>query len=309
MRTNDGRRGRFFTSPRSRSPHHGHHRAETPAHSSRKRRIECDANSRLADSDAPGPKRRKTGQETRPWVFSTRDFSACRDRFVIVSYNILGVENALKHPDLYKHVEPENLDWNQRKRRIRRELRRYSPSIMVRLSPSSVTCPIPFSSRGRELSSSDGGRGSASWTPAMLDFLRRYMFTRPEDLPRARVVWVSTAQTNFRKSMWEAQDKAAKTTDSQDPIGWMDYGSRHKLERTPTFCELFDRTHKWKGMDDSVSESARTIGETYDRTMADRYVEGTPQPDLDPEAWVNATGGPRKGRVYDFRDSLDTTLV
>ncbi|MQM01534.1 hypothetical protein Taro_034292 [Colocasia esculenta] len=62
-------------------------------------------------------------------------------------------------------------------------------------------------------------------------------------------------------------------------------------------------------MDDYVSESARTIAETYDRTMADRYAEGTPQPDLDPEAWVDAAGGPRKGRVYGFGDSLDTTPV
>ncbi|MQL99166.1 hypothetical protein Taro_031887 [Colocasia esculenta] len=41
-------------------------------------------------------------------------------------------------------------------------------------------------------------------------------------------------------------------------------------------------------------EQTRGFGfmETYDRTMADRYVEGTPQPNLDPEAWVDATGGP-----------------
>ncbi|MQM20468.1 hypothetical protein Taro_053488 [Colocasia esculenta] len=32
-------------------------------------------------------------------------------------------------------------------------------------------------------------------------FTRRYAFTRPEDLPRARAVWESTAQTNLRKSM------------------------------------------------------------------------------------------------------------
>ncbi|MQM21794.1 hypothetical protein Taro_054839 [Colocasia esculenta] len=52
-----------------------------------------------------------------------------------------------------------------------------------------------------------------------------------------------------------------------------------------------------------------TISETYDRTIADRYAEGTPQPDLDLEAWVDAAGGPRQGRVYDFGDSLDTTPV
>ncbi|MQM20083.1 hypothetical protein Taro_053098 [Colocasia esculenta] len=178
-------------------------------------------------------------------------------------------------------------------------------------------------------------------------FTRRYAFTRPEDLPRARVVWESTAQTNLIKSMWEARDKAMKTTGNRDPMAWLDYGpvwlrrdyweslcerwatgpwqewsqaakrnrsthpekNHHELERAPTFRELFDRTHKRKRTDDYVSESARTIAETYDRTMVDHYAEGTPQPDLDPEAWVDAARGPRKGRVYDFRDSLDTTPV
>ncbi|MQM06595.1 hypothetical protein Taro_039423, partial [Colocasia esculenta] len=84
---------------------------------------------------------------------------------------------------------------------------------------------------------------------------------------------------------------------------------RYELKRAPTFHELFDRTHKRKGTYDYVSESARTIAETYDKTMADRYVEGPPQPDLDLEAWVDAARGPRKGRVYDFGDSLDTTPV
>ncbi|MQL75481.1 hypothetical protein Taro_007857 [Colocasia esculenta] len=163
--------------------------------------------------------------------------------------------------------------------------------------------------------------------------------------------------------MWEAQDKAMKTTGNQDPMAWLDYGLvwlrrdyweslyerwatgpwqewlqaakrnrsthpeknvhtsgsvsyathsqklHHELERVPTFRELFDQTHKQKGTDDYVSESARTIAETYDRMMADRYVEGTPQPDSDPEAWVDAAGGLRKGRVYGFGDSLDTTPV
>ncbi|MQL74430.1 hypothetical protein Taro_006791 [Colocasia esculenta] len=194
-------------------------------------------------------------------------------------------------------------------------------------------------------------------------FTQRYMFMRSEDLPRARVVWESTAQTNFRKSMWEARDKATKTTGSHDPTTWMDYGPvwmrrdyweslchrwatrpwqersqaakrnraahpeknvhtsgfvsyaihsqklHHELERAPTFRELFDQTHKRKGTDDYVSESARTITETYDGTMADRYAEGTPHPDLDPEAWVDAARGLRKGRVYGFGDSLDTTPV
>ncbi|MQL76539.1 hypothetical protein Taro_008916 [Colocasia esculenta] len=116
----------------------------------------------------------------------------------------------------------------------------------------------------------------------------RYTFMRPEDLPRARAVWESTVQTNLRKSMYEALDKAMKTI-----------GSR-------------DHTHPEKNVHTSGSVSYATHSqklEAYDRTMADCYAEGTTQPDLDPEACVDAAGGPRKGRVYGFGDSLDTTPV
>ncbi|MQM01715.1 hypothetical protein Taro_034471 [Colocasia esculenta] len=103
---------------------------------------------------------------------------------------------------------------------------------------------------------------------------------------------------------WQERSQAAKRNRAVHPEK-----NRHELERAPTFRELFDRTHKRKGTDDYVSESTRTIAKTYDRTMADRYAEGTPQPNLDPEAWVDAAGGPRKGRVYGLGDSLDTTPV
>ncbi|MQM10068.1 hypothetical protein Taro_042958 [Colocasia esculenta] len=106
---------------------------------------------------------------------------------------------------------------------------------------------------------------------------------------------------------WKERSQAAKHNRAAHPKKNVHTsGSRHELERAPTFCNLFDRTHKQKGMDDYVSNSARTITETYDTTMADRYAEGT-QPDLDAEAWVDVVGGQRKGRVYGFGDSLDTT--
>ncbi|MQM04768.1 hypothetical protein Taro_037571 [Colocasia esculenta] len=117
------------------------------------------------------------------------------------------------------------------------------PDDRVRLPPSSVTCPIPFSSGKlmcncwRKIDLGSASRYITSLLhahiPGLVDsskefplsvwdmlfdmFTRRYMFTRPEDLLQARAVWVSTAQTNFRKSMWEAQDMAAKIAGSQDP--------------------------------------------------------------------------------------------
>lgn len=54
----------------------------------------------------------------------------CTDKFVVVSYNILGVENALKHPDLYMDVPPEFLEWERRKRLIREEIKLYNASIL-----------------------------------------------------------------------------------------------------------------------------------------------------------------------------------
>ncbi|MQL70079.1 hypothetical protein Taro_002400, partial [Colocasia esculenta] len=119
---------------------------------------------------------------------------------------------------------------------------------------------------------------------------------------------------------WQEKSQVAKrnrATHSEKNLhnsGYVSYATHsqklsHELERAPTFRELFDRTHKRKGMNDYVSESSRTISETYDRMMADRNAEGTPQPDLDPEAWVDAAEGSRKGRVYGFGDSLDTTPV
>ncbi|MQL85736.1 hypothetical protein Taro_018265 [Colocasia esculenta] len=72
----------------------------------------------------------------------------------------------------------------------------------------------------------------------------------------------------------------------------MSYVTHNQKLLALAFRELFDRTHKRKGTDDYVNESARMIIETYDRTMVDRYEKGTPQPDLNPEAWVDTVGGP-----------------
>ncbi|KAK9091257.1 hypothetical protein Sjap_024434 [Stephania japonica] len=81
-------------------------------------------------------KKSKKGERMKPklglrkWVWSPRDCSRFEDKFVVVSYNILGVENALKHPDLYDGVPPRFLEWERRRRLIRKEIKRYSPSIL-----------------------------------------------------------------------------------------------------------------------------------------------------------------------------------
>ncbi|CAK9147727.1 unnamed protein product [Ilex paraguariensis] len=54
----------------------------------------------------------------------------CADRIVFVSYNVLGVENASKHQDLYYNIPPKFLDWDHRKNLIRKELNFYHPGIL-----------------------------------------------------------------------------------------------------------------------------------------------------------------------------------
>ncbi|XP_012093001.1 carbon catabolite repressor protein 4 homolog 5 isoform X2 [Jatropha curcas] len=69
-------------------------------------------------------------ESNRKWVFSGDDFSAYSDRIVFVSYNILGVENASKHPDLYFKIPPECLEWDRRKELICKEINRYNADIL-----------------------------------------------------------------------------------------------------------------------------------------------------------------------------------
>ena len=52
------------------------------------------------------------------------------DKVVIVSYNILGVENASKHPDLYSKVPLKFIEWERRKKLIRNEIDQYNASIL-----------------------------------------------------------------------------------------------------------------------------------------------------------------------------------
>ncbi|CAI0383928.1 unnamed protein product [Linum tenue] len=71
-----------------------------------------------------------TLESNRSWVSSSHDPAAFADRLVLVSYNILGVENALKHPDLYSQVPREFLKWGRRKRLICKEIKQYNAGIL-----------------------------------------------------------------------------------------------------------------------------------------------------------------------------------
>ncbi|MQM12562.1 hypothetical protein Taro_045480 [Colocasia esculenta] len=127
------------------------------------------------------------------------------------------------------------------------------PGNRVRLLPSSITFPIPITTRGREPSSSKMRRG--------LNYL---------DTSHAGFLGTIGSPFRWATGPWQERSQAAKRNRAAHPeknvhtSGSVSYAthsqkSRHELERASTFRELFDQTHKWKGTDDYVSESARTI--------------------------------------------------
>ncbi|XP_073150848.1 carbon catabolite repressor protein 4 homolog 5 [Henckelia pumila] len=75
---------------------------------------------------------RKSGKTFvhRRWTNSNHDTSDYNDKIVLVSYNILGVDNAAKHPELYRDVSPKYLDWEFRKKLLCKEVTGYQPSIL-----------------------------------------------------------------------------------------------------------------------------------------------------------------------------------
>ncbi|MQL68973.1 hypothetical protein Taro_001283 [Colocasia esculenta] len=76
-----------------------------------------------------------------------------------------------------------------------------------------------------------------------------------------------------------------------------------------TFQEVFDKTHKKKGTDQYISDRAREVAELYSQQMTETYAAEEEEPQLDPEVWVAASGAPKKGHVYGFGHSIDTSRV
>ncbi|CAA7043181.1 unnamed protein product [Microthlaspi erraticum] len=97
------------------------------------------SNRRICKSEWPSKssrRRRRIKQERisrsvdREWVFSAINFRYLKDKLVLVSYNLLGVDNAANHMDLYYNIPPQHLEWSRRKHLICKEISRYNASIL-----------------------------------------------------------------------------------------------------------------------------------------------------------------------------------
>ncbi|KAK7271257.1 hypothetical protein RJT34_27000 [Clitoria ternatea] len=86
---------------------------------------------RLSPENSPSKRRKHSEFEfRRRWVFSPKDSANFTDNVVIVSYNILGVDNASKHLDLYSNIPRSFLEWDRRKGLILEEINSYNASIL-----------------------------------------------------------------------------------------------------------------------------------------------------------------------------------
>ncbi|XP_050376061.1 carbon catabolite repressor protein 4 homolog 5 isoform X2 [Argentina anserina] len=92
-------------------------RQPDPSYSNRFRRLSCTSH-------------KKETESSREWVCNSSPSSAYGEKFVVVSYNILGVENASSHSDMYGNVPPRYMKWKHRKRLIRKEVNSYNASIV-----------------------------------------------------------------------------------------------------------------------------------------------------------------------------------
>ncbi|KAG0491426.1 hypothetical protein HPP92_004824 [Vanilla planifolia] len=121
----DSGAGRFRRWERRRDPEH-------PRNLKRIRERDDHRQAHRFHLEFPRKKKRMrvAGCSHRKWAYSPCDLSSYNDRFIIVSYNILGDENVSKHSDLYSNVPPEHLCWEKRKNRICKELRSCNPSIL-----------------------------------------------------------------------------------------------------------------------------------------------------------------------------------
>ncbi|KAK8923503.1 hypothetical protein KSP39_PZI019589 [Platanthera zijinensis] len=79
------------------------------------------------------PERRHLPNLDRRWVEAEKSSALLQseeDKFILISYNILGVSNSLEHPDLYMNVPFDAIRWESRKHLICEDIRRSNADVV-----------------------------------------------------------------------------------------------------------------------------------------------------------------------------------
>ncbi|MQL99408.1 hypothetical protein Taro_032133, partial [Colocasia esculenta] len=184
---------------------------------------------------------------------------------------------------------------------------------------------------------SDEARSRLVWTMTTRSNFKHLLYNARKNAEKVSqsadpTLWRERAPSWMRRDYWETlcniwaterwqqTSTIMKVNRAANPManmhtGWSISFATHQsrleneLKRLPTFQEVFDRTHKKKGTDQYISDRAREVAESYSQQMTEKYAGEDEQPQLDPEVWVAASGAPKKGHVYGFGHSMDTSRV
>ncbi|MQM14568.1 hypothetical protein Taro_047502 [Colocasia esculenta] len=171
-------------------------------------------------------------------------------------------------------------------------------------------------------------------------FMSNHRFTRRSDEARSRLVWTMTTRSNFKHLLYNVRKNAQKVSRSADPTLWReraptwmrrDYWetlcniwAAERWQQTSTIMKVNRAANPKANMHTSGSVSFATHQsrlekelkrpstfqeDSYSQQMTDKYVREEEQPRLDPEVWVAASGAPKKGHVYGFGHSMNTSMV
>ncbi|MQM14267.1 hypothetical protein Taro_047198 [Colocasia esculenta] len=171
-------------------------------------------------------------------------------------------------------------------------------------------------------------------------FMSNHRFTRRSDEAQSRLVWTTTNRSNFKHLLYNARKNTEKVCQSADPTFWWEHAPTwmrrnyweslcniwavERWQQTSTTMKVNRAANLEANMHTSGSVSFATHQsrlekelkrppifqeESYSQQMTEKYVGEEKQPQLDPEVWVAASGAPKKGHVYGFGHSMDTSRV
>ncbi|MQL88501.1 hypothetical protein Taro_021060 [Colocasia esculenta] len=194
-----------------------------------------------------------------------------------------------------------------------------------------------FMSNHRFTRRSDEARSRSVWTMTAQSKFKHLLYNARKNAEKVSqsadpTLWRERAPSWMRRDYWETLcniwaaerwqqtstimkvNRAANPKANMHTSGSVSFATHQsrlekELKRLPTFQEVFDRTHKKKGTDQYISDRARQVVESYSQQMTEKYAGEDEQPQLDPEVWVAASGAPKKGHVYGFGHSINTSRV
>ncbi|MQM17808.1 hypothetical protein Taro_050784 [Colocasia esculenta] len=194
-----------------------------------------------------------------------------------------------------------------------------------------------FMSNHRFMRRSDEARSRLVWTMTARSNFKHLLYNARKNAHKVSqsadlTLWWERALTRMRRDYWESLyniwaaerwqqtstimkvNRAANPEANMHTSGSVSFATHQsrlekELKRPSTFQEVFDKTHKKKGTDQYISDRVREVVESYNQHMTEKYAREEEQPQLDPEVWVATSGAPKKGHVYGFRHSMDTSRV